>query len=682
MAHLAWLIVLLPLFSSACLAGFGKGLYRRFGKKGVDVLGVGSIGTSFLLAACLLAYVLSLDPDKRSIPSALWSWFPLEGKMLDISLLIDPLSAAMALMVAGVGFLIHVYSTGYMDKDPGYPRYFSYTNLFMFAMLTLVFADNLVLFFLGWEGVGLCSYLLIGFWFNDIEKARAGMKAFIVNRIGDLGFLLGLYLLFWLYASSTTMPFAMPELRADLSPLLGIGFFGQNWATWVTLCFFIGATGKSAQIPLYVWLPDAMAGPTPVSALIHAATMVTAGVYMIARLSFVFVHAPFTLGVVATIGATTALFAATIGLCQKDIKKVLAYSTVSQLGYMFLAMGVGAFVSGFFHLLTHAFFKACLFLGAGSVIHGMHGEQNMDLMGGLRKKMPVTCATFVLAALAISGFPFFSGFFSKDEILFASLSSPLGGPVLWAVGLFTALLTAFYMFRLVFLTFFGESRTPEAIKGHIHESPASMTVPLVVLSILSVFGGVLNLPELFSLPGGLARFLRPVVSEFPGFSHALHESSYLEIPLMGVSSGVALLGIALAYVCYLRAPGLPYLFGYFLRPVYNLLWNKYYVDEIYEAAFIRPLLQTSRFSAKADLVVIDGAVNGSALLTRETSRIAGLYDLWFVDGLVNATAEGTLRLGRWLRSFQTGAIQNYLSYVVGGALLVFWLLWALVNRTV
>lgn len=682
MAHLAWLIVLLPLFSSACLAGFGKRLYRGFGKKGVDIVGVGSIGISFLLAACLLAYVLLLDPDKRTMSSTLWSWFSLEGKTLDVSLLIDPLSVSMALMVTGVGFLIHVYSKGYMDKDPGYPRYFSFTNLFMFAMLTLVFADNLILFFLGWEGVGLCSYLLIGFWFSDIEKAKAGMKAFIVNRIGDLGFLIGLYLLFWLYASSPAMPFTMQELRTHLTPLLGTGFLGLNWATWVTLCFFIGATGKSAQIPLYVWLPDAMAGPTPVSALIHAATMVTAGVYMIARLSFVFIHAPFTLGIVAAIGATTALFSATIGLCQKDIKKVLAYSTVSQLGYMFLAMGVGAFVSGFFHLLTHAFFKACLFLGAGSVIHGMHGEQNMDLMGGLRKKMPVTCGTFVLAALAISGFPFFSGFFSKDEILFASLSSPLGGPVLWVIGLSTALLTAFYMFRLVFLTFFGESRTPEGLKAHVHESPSTMTVPLVVLSVLSVFGGLLNLPELFAFPGALAGFLKPVVAEFPGFAHALHENAHLEVPLMGVSSGVALLGIALAYVFYLRAPGLPYLFGYFLRPAYSILWNKYYVDEIYSAALVNPLMQTSRFAAKTDLTVIDGAVNGSAGMTKEISFLAGLYDYWLIDGLVNAAAQGTLKIGRWLRSFQTGFIQNYLSYAVGGALLVFWFFWALVNRTV
>lgn len=682
MGFLAWVIILLPLLSSATLAVFGKRILARFGQKGINALGCGSVGMSFVFAGLLLAYVLSLVPSERALTSTLWAWFPLEGKMLDLSLVVDPLSSAMALMVAGVGFLIHVYSTGYMDKDPGYARYFAYTNLFMFAMLTLVFAGNLVLFFLGWEGVGLCSYLLIGFWFSDIEKARAGMKAFIVNRIGDLGFLLGLYLLFWLYASSSGMPFALNDLRSNLGPLLQEGFLGLNWATWVTLLFFIGATGKSAQIPLYVWLPDAMAGPTPVSALIHAATMVTAGVYMIARLSFVFVQAPFTLGIVAIVGAVTAFFAATIGMCQKDIKKVLAYSTVSQLGYMFLAMGVGAFVSGFFHLLTHAFFKACLFLGAGSVIHGMSGEQDMDRMGGLWRKMPVTCATFILAALAISGFPFFAGFFSKDEILFASLSSPLGNPWLWFIGMITALMTAFYMFRLVFLTFFGESRTPEPIKAHIHESPRTMTVPLVILAILSVFGGLLNLPEFFVWPGALGRFLGPVLAEFPGFGHALHAKASLEVPLMGISAGIALVGMFLAYVFYLRAPGLPLLFGYFLRPIYKLLWNKYYVDEIYDTLFVTPLIQTSRASAKADLIVIDGAVNGSARLTKETSRVAGLFDLWFVDGIVNLVAQGTLRVGRWARSLQTGIIQNYLAYTVAGALLVFGLLWAFIKNPV
>jgi NADH-quinone oxidoreductase subunit L len=579
-------------------------------------------------------------------------------------------------VVTGVGFLIHLYSVGYMAGDESQARYFAYLNLFTFAMLLLVLADNLLLMFVGWEGVGLCSYLLIGFWFTDLQKAEAGMKAFIVNRVGDFGFFVGLMLLFWtLYEGSdgriTGLSFQQLQeatpLLTSAGSLLGIGA-----ATWVALLLFVGATGKSAQIPLYVWLPDAMAGPTPVSAFIHAATMVTAGVYMIARLHFLYILAPAALAVVAVVGGVTALYAATIAVTQNDIKRVLAYSTISQLGYMFLAVGVSAFDAGIFHLVTHAFFKALLFLGAGSVIHAVHSN-DMQAMGGLRKYMPVTCITFMTAYLAISGIPPFSGFMSKDEILWAAFSSELPvpglGKILWALGLSAAALTAFYMTRLVVLTFAGTFRGGPERQAHLHESPRIMTLPLMALAVLSVVGGVLGLPAVTHLPSVLQDFLNPVLGGHPHSGDLTHGYG-LEILLMVLSTGVASAGIYLGWLCYVKRPELPGLAAQRFARLYRLVFNKYYVDEIYQRLLVRPLLNLVALSGRFDLHGIDATVDFSSRLTAKLSFLVGWEDLQVVDGAVNGLAEVVQGWGSQIQRLQTGKIQHYLYSVVLGLFLL------------
>ncbi len=504
LGHL-WLIPLFPLATAALMLFFGK----RLPKIGVSVLCVGSVGLSFIYAVGAVSQLLAADPERRVAQQILFEWLTpgamqMSGGHLvrfvaDWGFLLDPLSAVMVLVVTGVGFLIHVYSVGYMGHEGGYYRFFGYMNLFMFAMLTLVLANNLLLMFVGWEGVGLCSYLLIGFYFLKKSASDAGKKAFIVNRIGDAGFLLGLLLTAVTLGTIRFTSLGLPE-SAGYSGILqsleaavhaGTLVYGAPVLTAIALLLFVGAAGKSAQIPLYVWLPDAMEGPTPVSALIHAATMVTAGVYMVVRMNAVYQLAPFALDVVAVIGAVTAVFAASMALVQNDIKKILAYSTISQLGYMFLALGVGAFAAGIFHLMTHAFFKALLFLGAGSVIHAMSGEQDLRKMGGLWNKIPTTARTFLIATLAISGVFPFAGFFSKDEILGRAMDRYFS---LWLIGFITAGMTAFYMFRLFFLAFSGYSRADEHVEKHVHESPPSMTVPLMVLAGLSIVGGWIGWP--------------------------------------------------------------------------------------------------------------------------------------------------------------------------------------------
>ena len=561
-----------------------------------------------------------------------------------------------------------------MHDDPGYWRFFAYLNLFTFAMLTLVVGDNLLLMFVGWEGVGFCSWGLIGFWHKELPNTTAGNKAFIVNRVGDFGFVLGIFLLFWSLAPSGEPTLVFRELVDRVNALRGQFVWGLPVATAVTLLLFVGATGKSAQIPLYVWLPDAMAGPTPVSALIHAATMVTAGVYMIARLNFLFSMAPETLALVAVIGAATALLAATIALAQNDIKRVLAYSTVSQLGYMFLAMGVGAYASGIFHLMTHAFFKACLFLGAGSVIHAMGGEQDMRKMGGLWSHLPATSRTFLVATLAIAGFPPLAGFFSKDEILWQAWSSTFGSGLLWAVALLVAGMTAFYMFRQVFMVFFGECRADHETQHHLHESPPVMTVPLWLLAGGAILAGWLGFPH----HSAFEHWLEPVMGHYAAAtaSHAETPNLGLELALMAISVAVAFAGFGLAYLMYFRHRLRPETFSDALGGVpYRVVLNKYYVDELYDLVFVRGGLMLCRLIAWFDLHVIDGIVNLSAAIVRGWAWLFGLIDLYIVDGAVNAVANGTYFIGRRVRNVQTGAISAYLYVVLIGVLggvLLYW----------
>src|SRR5262245_468299 len=545
----------------------------------------------------------------------------------------------------------------------------------LFRSLTLVLGDNLLLMFVGWEGVGFCSWALIGFWHKELANTRAGNKAFIVNRVGDFGFVLGVFLLFWSLDARGHGTLVFRELAKHAHLLAGDTFWGMPVATLVTLFLFVGATGKSAQIPLYVWLPDAMAGPTPVSALIHAATMVTAGVYMIGRLNFLFEMAPATLWVIACIGAATALLAATIALAQNDIKRVLAYSTVSQLGYMFLAMGVGAHGAGIFHLMTHAFFKACLFLGSGSVIHAMGGAQDMRKMGGLWSKLPSTSKTFLIATLALTGCPFLAGFFSKDAILWQAFSSPHGHVGLWLVATAVAGLTAFYMFRQVFMVFFGECRADHETQHHLHESPSVMTTPLWILAGGSVLAGYLGIPHasLFE------RWLEPVMGHHAVAEAAAHAgggSLGLEFTLMGVSVLVAATGVYLAYLMYYRRSLRPETFSEALGGVpYRVVFNKYYVDELYGFVFVDGGIMLCRLAAWFDANVIDGIVNFSAAGVRVVARITGLIDNYVVDGAVNAIADTTQFVGRRVRNVQTGAISAYLYVVVLGVLggvLLYW----------
>lgn len=581
----------------------------RWGKKMAGTVACSAVGLAFAAAAYAVYQLAQFDPSARTVSVVLYQWIGAGDLATQIGLLLDPLSSIMILVVTGVSTAIHIYSTGYMADDRKFARYFTYLNLFVFFMLILVLSDNFLLFFVGWEGVGLCSYLLIGFWFHKASAADAGKKAFIVNRVGDFGFLLAIMTIFFVFG---TLQFQDVFGAAHDRLVVGGGLVMA-----ITLLLFMGATGKSAQLPLYTWLPDAMEGPTPVSALIHAATMVTAGVYMVVRCHVLFEMAPVTLAVVAGVGLATALFAASIGLVQNDIKRVLAYSTVSQLGYMFVACGIGAFTAGMFHLMTHAFFKALLFLAAGSVMHGLSGELDVRKMGGLRRYMPHTYWTFLVGALALAGVFPFAGFFSKDEILWHALEK--GMTLHWVLGLAGALMTAFYVFRLFFLAFHGKPRTDV----HAHESPPSMVGPLVFLAILSVGGGLLGLP----VEGGgyIQRFLSPMFEGGHGAGQGASHAAPLvtEHVAMGISLAVALTGILIAWRLYLASPDLSTRVRTGLGKIHTLLYNKYYVDELYDFAIVKAVIGLSRkLWHWFDEPVIDGAVNGLAKIVGRLSGVA------------------------------------------------------------
>ncbi|MDP9171995.1 MAG: NADH-quinone oxidoreductase subunit L [Acidobacteriota bacterium] len=599
-----WLIPILPLLGFLINGLFG----RRMSKSMVNLFAIGSVALSF---GWVLKTLFGLDPLETKYIEHYFTWIQSGTLNISIDFAVDRLTAIMLMVVTGVGLLIHIYAIGYMAHEEGYYRFFAYLNLFMFFMLVLVLAQNFLVLFVGWEGVGLCSYLLIGFYFSEKFATTAGNKAFIVNRIGDFGFALAMFLIFKQFGS---LDFTKVFDSAKSMPTeTGLGLL-----TVICLLLLLGATGKSAQIPLYVWLPDAMAGPTPVSALIHAATMVTAGVYMTARSAALFTHAPIAMDTVAVIGLATAVLAATIGLAQNDIKKVFAYSTVSQLGYMFLGAGVGAFSAGVYHLMTHAFFKALLFLGAGAVIHGLHGEQDLRQMGGLFKSMRITAITLLCASFAIAGFPFTSGFFSKDAILVAAYAR---APWMYWVGVFTAGMTAFYVFRAWFLTFTGKYRG----HAHPHESPLVMTGPLMILAVLSLVGGFIKIPH----------FLEPMFAEKPE-----NET------LAWISAGVGIVGIALAYLFYVVRPSLADSFAKGMSGLYTLVYNKYFVDEIYDAAVVKPMVEGSR------LVLWKGV------------------DAGLIDGMVNGVGSRSRGIGGILRLLQSGNIRSYAAWVVLGSVVL------------
>ncbi|HET9218061.1 MAG TPA: NADH-quinone oxidoreductase subunit L [Terriglobia bacterium] len=635
MVSFLWLIPLLPLAGAVINGVFGKRLSRGV----IGFIASGSVALSFAISLTAFLQMLQLPESELPIVRNYFTWIQAGSFQASVGLLLDHLSGLMILIVTGVGLLIHVYSTAYMHDDPGFYRFFAYLNLFMFSMLTLVLANNYLLMFVGWEGVGLCSYLLIGFWFKKQSATDAGKKAFIVNRVGDFGFILAALLIFWTFKS---VDYQQVFSAAAAMPADQLGMIGT--LTAICLLMFVGATGKSAQIPLYVWLPDAMEGPTPVSALIHAATMVTAGVYMVARSAVLFDRAPGALLVVAVIGAATSLIAASIALVQTDIKKVLAYSTVSQLGYMFLACGAGAYAAGVFHLMTHAFFKALLFLGAGSVIHGMGGIQDIDKMGGLRKEMPWTFRTFLIGTLAIAGIPGLAGFFSKDMILAATWHSPNFGKVLWAIGLFVAGMTSFYMFRLLILTFTGRPRYTHHDVHHVHESPAPMLIPLIVLAFFSVIAGYVGIPP--ALTGhheAIAEFLNLGTPAAEGAEHA---SVALEWMLMSASILAAGIGAFLAYLLYVLRPELPARVSSSAAALYSILTNKYYVDEIYNAVVIAPIVVTARqfLWRFVDAAIIDGAINGIGQSVRSSANT--------------------------LRHLQTGNVRAYAGWILFGSILI------------
>ncbi len=640
---LLWLIPALPLLGAALNAVLGP----RAPRSATTAVAVGAPLLSLLVAlVCLYQYVTGIHPgsvEPQAIEQILYAW-SVGPLTVDVAFLLDALSAVMTFIVTFIGFLIHVYSVGYMSHEKGYQRYFVYLNLFMAAMLLLVLGNNFLVMFVGWEGVGLCSYLLIGYYYEERVPPEAGKKAFIVNRIGDFAFLAGVLALFGKFGTLTFEPL-FEQIRANPEALTGPYRMGLTFASFVALCLFIGAMGKSAQIPLYVWLPDAMAGPTPVSALIHAATMVTAGVYMVARTNVIYQLAPDISLFVACIGAATAIFAATIGLAQNDIKKVLAYSTVSQLGYMFLAAGLGAYSIAIFHVGTHAFFKALLFLGSGSVIHAMGGEQDMRRMGGLRHKLPVTFWTFLVATLAIAGFPFVTaGFFSKDAILATAFQHQ---KVLWVIALITAGLTACYMFRAVFLTFFGKFRGTHEQEHHLHESPPVMTVPLAVLAVGSIAAGWVGMPPILWPVNHIERFLAPVMGAVHGAAHeeAHHLSHATEWLLTAAAVGIAALGIFLAWRVWGGTRGLTGEQGFGARfpTLHRLLENKWYVDEIYDRVIVRPLAWLARMSFKVlDTLLIEGSLHVGAFLTELTGDLGRFtttgnvrnYALYFFLGLV------------------------------------------------
>jgi NADH-quinone oxidoreductase subunit L len=671
MGHLAQYIWIIP---AAPLAGFViNGLISFFKgdkaseayKKISTIVSPLVVLIPFLIALGVFIEMLGRPETDRVFSQNLYTWIKTGFVEANVNLVLDPLSIILVLIITGVGFFIHLYSVGYMDHDRSIIRYFAYLNLFTFAMLILVLGDNILLMFVGWEGVGLCSYLLIGFWFQNRSYAIAGMKAFIVNRVGDFAFIIGFFMLFWgVYHYEGVGAVSFSALK-DV-----IGKLPEWYLTAITLLFFIGATGKSAQIPLYVWLPDAMAGPTPVSALIHAATMVTAGVYMIARMSFLFIATPMTLTVISIVAASTAFFAATIGIVQNDIKKVLAYSTVSQLGFMFLGMGTGVFSAGIFHLMTHAFFKGLLFLGAGSVILATHHEQDILQMGGLRKKIPITFITFLIGTLAIAGIPGLSGFFSKDEILWQTYSTP--NPyfpelphILWLVGLITAGITSFYMFRLLFLTFFGEYRGEEGTYDKVHESPFTMTIPLMVLAVLSLVGGYIGIPEAL---GGLNHFhhwLAPVLTMKESVEATGSVDHSQEYFFMGLSIVASLSGLALAYLFYIVKPSIPKSIAGKIGALHRLVFNKYYIDELYQATFINGTLGLRMLLNKFDQKVIDAFVNFVAVIVKAVSRVHGFFDRVVVDGLVNFVAAFTQHYSAVAQTWQSGMVNRYFYYILG-----------------
>jgi NADH-quinone oxidoreductase subunit L len=683
-----WLIPLLPAFGAVIMFFFG----RKLQKQTVTAVCVGAVVLAFVMACGAVweypGYAHG-HPETLGFEKTVYTWLGTDtGHMnyvkhdgnlapfkTDVGFLLDPLSSIWLLFVTGVGMLIHIYSAGYMAHEGGYYRFFGYLNLFMFSMLTLILANNYALMFVGWEGVGLCSYLLIGFYFQRKSASDAANKAFIVNRIGDAGFLLGMFTIAWYFGSmnfTTVTRFA----RSGMYPV------GDHVITAATLLLFVGACGKSAQLPLYVWLPDAMEGPTPVSALIHAATMVTAGVYMVARSNALFVLAPSSMKVVAVIGALTAIFAASIGLVQNDIKRVLAYSTVSQLGYMFLALGVGAFTAGVFHVFTHAFFKALLFLGAGSVIHAMSGEQDMRNMGRLAGKIPITFATMLIATLAIAGIPPLAGFFSKDEILWQAWRSAEGSfPYLWLIGFTTALMTSFYMFRLVYLTFFSEPRMSHDVEHHVHESPKSMTVPLVVLAFFSITAGWLGWPASLGGSNRFEKFLEPVfaqenaAAEIPQSGKEEHRG--WEYGLMGLSVAAAVCGWGLASRYYGQAnKNYTEPLEQAAPPIYNTLLHKYYVDEAYDYAFTGRrkvdevrlgVMGLGEASSWFDSHVIDGTVNAAGWITRLTGTVSSWWDKWIIDGVgVNGPAILARGLSLPVRLLQWGLVQWYALVMVAG----------------
>jgi len=680
MLNYLWLIPLLPLFGFLINGIFGIGMLWGTGKRPpkpfVYLIACGSVLLAFLLSVSCFVGLLRLPADHRLFEVNLFTWIPgltlktalggLAALEVNWGVQLDPLSAVMILVVTVVGFLIHVYAIGYMYEEQGFYRFFAYMNLFMFMMLTLVLANNYLLMFVGWEGVGLCSYLLIGYYTDRKSAGDAAKKAFVVNRIGDFGFMIGMMTIFtWFGTLDFTEVF---ERVSEFSPSPEV-----TWGvlSWIALLLFIGATGKSAQIPLYVWLPDAMEGPTPVSALIHAATMVTAGVYMVGRSSAIYSRTPDVMLIVASIGIVTALVAATIALFQRDIKKVLAYSTVSQLGYMFTALGVGAVAAGVFHLATHAFFKALLFLGSGSVIHAMHHEQDMIKMGGLRKYLPITCLTMWAGTLAIAGVPGLAGFFSKDEILWRAFSNPQGRTLIWVMGVIVAGMTAFYMFRLMFLTFHGQERVDPHTAHHVHESPRVMTVPLIVLAIGSVFAGYLGLPAWLG-SNVFEHFLEPALEtayQAP-VEAAVHHGHQTEILFTVVSVAIAAIGIFLAYHFFIRRPDKSELLKRRFSGVHRLLYNKYYVDETYDLLFVNRTKDLGTFLWRFDERVVDGIVNGSAIATKITAWISGQADIHIVDRLVNLVAEFTNFFSAVIRRLQTGLVQRYALFFVIGLILV------------
>jgi NADH-quinone oxidoreductase subunit L len=635
------LIPLLPFLGFLLNASFG----RRVSKAAAGVVACGAMAGSFVVSTAAVWQLVALPHESRAIANQVFTWISSGDFTAAFTLRLDPLSSVMILVITGIGSLIHIYSTAYMheESDSEFARYFSYLNLFAAFMLVLVLGSNFLVMFVGWEGVGLCSYLLIGFWYQKKSASDAGKKAFIVNRLGDFGFVLGVLLLFVRFGTVDFQEVA--RAAASLRPETVFGT-----VSWITLLLFVGATGKSAQIPLYIWLPDAMEGPTPVSALIHAATMVTAGVYMIGRNAVLFSHAPHTLAIVAVIGAATALMAGTIGLVQNDIKRVLAYSTVSQLGYMFLAMGVGAYAAGVFHLYTHAFFKALLFLGSGAVIHALAGEQDLRRMGGLKRDLPITYWTFLIGALAIAGFPGLAGFFSKDEILYRTYAG--GHTLLWVVGLLTSLLTAIYMFRIVFLAFHGPSRSAtapqaaddaHAAPSHLHDAPPAMAMALIVLAIGSVVAGYAGLPAVLGGSDWFARYLEPSFGAAPIGDVAEHG---IEGTLMLVSIAIALAGIGLAAYFFLRNRRAADAMAERFAGLRTLLLNKYYVDEIYDATIVQPIRIVSE------------------------DALWKVVDVKLIDAAVNGVGEIVAGTGDRLRRLQSGSVRAYAASVFLGVVLI------------